>query len=46
MISTPESAYLYLRTIGLEPDLARRIIALGREGFEYFVAAVKALHEC
>lgn len=48
MISTPESAYQWLLDAGVDRQVARRLIAMGRGAFEYFLEVIdsplRAIH--
>ena len=42
MISTPYNAYQFLLEIGVDKDIARRIVDRGRPTFEYFLRCIDA----
>lgn len=48
MISTPHTAYCWLVEAGVEYETAKRLIAMGRGAFEYFLEVIdsplRAIH--
>ncbi len=42
MISTPYNAYKFLLEIGLDKELAKRLVDSGRKTFEYFLRCIDA----